>query len=720
MINIFCKWYCTCLILIILFYNRYSSGEESDLDGKETKEKNKKRHTVAGNMLPPATVKLRKTPRKSETPVTQDRDSDKESEDESRPYKVLETITTKKVSRHYTKPKDYDTGSDSEVDHILSDSSFNKKSTQTSPSVDKVPVPESSSSYSSSFRSSSIVDGITKPLRHSTVSTSYSSPYSAADNLNSIRSRLGLSQNYTDSNRRNTTLPSSYLSTVKSAENGDEITSPYLSSFARRLSTLKVDRTGVVGDGESVGTNGGAYRKYYEGAYRKRGDISGDFRSAGEKNVWKNNLVSFTIVGIVIAFFVGVSFMYMGMKTEESPDVQLCSENTKYNRPTINCIKESDVGNVLNLLNILEPELKSRAVNCKCGLFDSAHMNNADIENFIITKYPEESSEQLYYNLFNLHVVLLQNRQLTGISIVDYTKQPHVELVSMTDVISKRQSGQVALEVLNPNVSWTCILYHKVYTNIWTLCAIVASALLIFVIYKLYKIYIAYRKNKSDQIYSMVEQIIDVISQENADSPGSGKSMPISHIRDMLIAPQNRDKMSSIWEASIKFLEKNESRVRFEVDKIAGEEYKTLRWVPSKGSPRTRGAGARSWQGQAFETQKGSVNNLTISPTQCLKIRHMVDKNDKNSNLKTIVQDAILEKCGPKCKILHIEIDKVSCCVYVKCASSDDAGIVYQNLHGWWYEGNLITVKYLRLERYMDHFPDSPTSGPPYLKLSSQ
>lgn len=35
------------------------------------------------------------------------------------------------------------------------------------------------------------------------------------------------------------------------------------------------------------------------------------------------------------------------------------------------------------------------------------------------------------------------------------------------------------------------------------------------------------------------------------------------------------------------------------------------------------------------------------------------------------------------------------------------------------YAGHLVTVKYLRLERYMQRFPESPLSGPPYLKAVS-
>lgn len=72
------------------------------------------------------------------------------------------------------------------------------------------------------------------------------------------------------------------------------------------------------------------------------------------------------------------------------------------------------------------------------------------------------------------------------------------------------------------------------------------------------------------------------------------------------------------------------------------------------------------------------------------------------------IQDAILEKAD-KGKIMHMAVDRGSRegCVYIKCASAEDAGRVYHSLHGWWFDGNLVTVKYLRPERYQYRFPDS-------------
>ncbi|CAL4077184.1 unnamed protein product, partial [Meganyctiphanes norvegica] len=70
------------------------------------------------------------------------------------------------------------------------------------------------------------------------------------------------------------------------------------------------------------------------------------------------------------------------------------------------------------------------------------------------------------------------------------------------------------------------------------------------------------------------------------------------------------------------------------------------------------------------------------------------------------IQDSILEKCEGV-SIVHVAVDRGSRegCVYLKCASPAEAGRAFRALHGWWFDGNLVTVKFLRDERYHTRFP---------------
>ena len=120
------------------------------------------------------------------------------------------------------------------------------------------------------------------------------------------------------------------------------------------------------------------------------------------------------------------------------------------------------------------------------------------------------------------------------------------------------------------------------------------------------------------------------------------------------------------------------------------------------------------WQGDAFNKSEKLMN----SPTPCLKIRNMFDTFLMNSDSQMAIKihNDILEKCsisnskfGNNFSILHISCDKKSKegCVYVKCASNEAAGHVYQNLNGTWYNGKLLNVKFLRNDRYLERFPES-------------
>jgi membrane protein Man1 len=73
------------------------------------------------------------------------------------------------------------------------------------------------------------------------------------------------------------------------------------------------------------------------------------------------------------------------------------------------------------------------------------------------------------------------------------------------------------------------------------------------------------------------------------------------------------------------------------------------------------------------------------------------------------IQNVIMQKADNKGDILHMAVDRGSRegCVYIKCATTDDAGKEYHSLNGWWFDGNLVTVKYLSPERYQYRFPDS-------------
>lgn len=704
---------------------RYSSGEESDLDTTtNAKEKRGRRATTGGAMLPPAANKTRRPPPKKGSPAKRDSDKGSESDEEKpamRTHEEVETVTTRTIKRTYAAndQDDYETGSDSDVDADKKTSSPFRSNSRSSDYI------------SSTLPSVDVGVGISPPKtsvfsRASIIPTNYSSSYSStlssSDNLNSIRSRLGLTSSLAD---RPSIIPSSsYTSNYStstyqpSTSTIDEVESPYLSNFTRRLSALKSDpprSTSFLDRDTNNGSTVLPRRSFVTGI--NRSDI-GDYKSATDKKFLKNNLVSLALVVLVALFFFCLFFMYIVKKNDitsvaddQNSVVPICQLHIPGNRPGINCVPKEQVSYAKSLLKLIHPELTARIAAYKCGQPGSLpYLTEREIIDIASAKAETSDVSQCRTDLNNLQVLLINNPRW-GLKVVQlsnlYTKDAEFTTISATDlIVQQRAKGTVAISLTDPSTPLSCLFINTLYSAGSSLIIIALLTLLGLGLQRAYKYYVLYQKRKSEEIYSMVEQIIDVISQETEDS--GEPYISVDHVRDTLILPQNREKMASVWDAAVKFIQRNESRVRMEVQSVDGEDCRVWRWISPHSSPKR----SASWQGQAFETQEGSVNNLVVSPTPCLKIRHMFDKNDNNSLLRVKIQDAILEKCDSHCNILHIDIDRTSGCVYVKCASPTDAGVVYRSLHGWWYEGRLITVKYLRLERYMQRFPASPSAGP--------
>ena len=124
------------------------------------------------------------------------------------------------------------------------------------------------------------------------------------------------------------------------------------------------------------------------------------------------------------------------------------------------------------------------------------------------------------------------------------------------------------------------------------------------------------------------------------------------------------------------------------------------------------------WQGSAFSALNKNVASPAVAPTSCLKVRNLLTQRgaatgtDISSAWMWQVKEEVLRRCcsAPNSpSIIHIAVDMQSAegCVYIKCLSSDDAGRVFKTLHGQWYRGELVSVKYLREERYHERFPDA-------------
>lgn len=663
---------------------RYSSEEESDTDISSTRKSNRR-----VTMGAPSSQYVKQNDSPQQPPEV---------------HKMSSTTTTTRRVVKTQSQDEFDTGSDSEPEIIENNrSSFSpmsQMSFQQSTTNYSRPQTVTSSSHFSNSYSTSLSD---KPVSSSRFTSTHSED--ALDRLNEIRSRLSLG--------------SVIAPTTTTAEPVEDEQTPFLSNFTRRLSQLSNSPKTVYDYKSDIikeyDTNGAStYTRTLQGRQPRYRDVNQSYYTSSNAGGRRNNLISIILLSVFCLFFICVGVMYYGMRNDGVavgpsgyyiPD---CNENDE--RSGFNCINSSDVDDAVNLMHFIKPELIKRAVSYGCK--ESAarpFLTEGEVLNLRHVK--GDDIRAIQKRLENMEVLAFHNPDWS-ISMVrtdagnDLSEED--AFGDMEALMAYKKGHTVGLAVLNPELPLRCRCYNKIYAVFNSAVVIFGTFLILYLLNMAYKYVKWYRKQSNDEVYSMVRRIVDVL-ESSGDGPDD--FLVINHVRDMILPIKNRKSMEKIWMKAVKFINENESRARTEVQVVQGEPFEVWRWL---GNPSLNSSpSSKTWQGQAFETQVGSVNSLPCSPTPCLKIRGMMDDNDRNPQL---IREAVLGKCAHECRILHCGIDDVSKCVYLKCADQNDAAVAYQNLHGWWCSGHLVTVKYLRLERYMQRFPNSPVSGPPYLK----
>lgn len=434
---------------------------------------------------------------------------------------------------------------------------------------------------------------------------------------------------------------------------------------------------------------------------------------------FKQTFIPCALLCLFIAFLVFVAFMYMTINTDIAST--LSSIDTRYDlcdstiKDTNKCVAQTELEPAFELLKQLGTELKSRVEHSKCVDASVPYWMSADeVLKLAKERSPNVLIPQLTKYLHTMEYLIDRNPQWR----INHCDQDGKE-INFIEVLQRRSTRTNYFAILKPKLPFTCMLYNKFHTFFVIIGVLGLVGIVTYMVNYFFKFVLYVKQKRKNQVNVLISEIIQAVSQAANEPSEEGGVVVVNHLRDRLITPDNRKRLEWAWVEALQFLELNESRIQFEVGNRAGEDFKMMRWIdaallPSSGRPVP--GGAKKWQSPAFD----NTNKIPDPPTPCLKIRQMFDKYEVNDpNLKTIVQDAILEKVGSRCRIYDIQLDRSTCCVYVRCASAKDAGIVHDEINGWWFDNRLVSIKFLRLERYVARFPRS-SAGPVCLKPSNR
>ncbi|KAJ8047344.1 Inner nuclear membrane protein Man1 [Holothuria leucospilota] len=440
-----------------------------------------------------------------------------------------------------------------------------------------------------------------------------------------------------------------------------------------------------------------------------------------------SHIISMVLLACAFIFFAVLGVLYISVGSEEVPNVIKDEKFLVCGRGDVcNGAKDEILKNFAEALYQL---LSERAGLHQCGYLSEGEdqkMLKSDVIKYLEKEFQEQRSKSTYWVEDMLTEVLEQ--------IV--TKDLGIQLLKGDkEQITEEEDIELCHYLLSEHAAmpWLCRVRRSASLVLFRLAVIMLLVILswLFVVYLRY--YWRKQEEEREEVHHMVEKILDMLAkhhracQNDSSKKTNNAYQAIPHVRDSIIPPAERQRMQRIWNKAVQFINTHESRVRVETQRIEGEEFQVWRWVQATLTPQHRNFApvmeleynpnrVKVWQGTAFDNPEEAVKMRSYSPTECLKIRNMFDISlESSENWEVVIEDAVMERCGPDNGIVHVAVDKTSTegCVYVKFLSPAMAGQGFRKLHGSWFDGKLITVKFLRLERYHTRFPEAAHATTP-------
>ncbi|KAH9529477.1 LEM domain, partial [Dermatophagoides farinae] len=429
----------------------------------------------------------------------------------------------------------------------------------------------------------------------------------------------------------------------------------------------------------------------------------------------------------------------------------ICNQND--DDPKVNCLSyESDKKPALNIIKEIKSFIDKHVYESYCESSSNKRVL-PEITSFTFKKSDFEKDIQTKIDSLSSSIPRDESqRQMNAKELFTYDMSNAFKLIKLNTAWNIQVDDHFPFELklmpnYNVNLPIQCSLKFFWNSNFWIIISTLATSLF----GAIFLLYYRYSKNlelqEQELVYDLIEKSVELLQ-----SPDEPQSMPVLHIRDTLLSPAEKksSKYKRVWDKVVKQIENSDSRVKVVFKEIDGEEFKAWKWIATTNSPyvtdsendgdfpapassQTQKIGGVEWQGQAFAFSNNKANQssnnesmeLSHFPdinrnknfqalTRFLKIRNIFEKEAQyvDSNWSKKVKNTILEKTATTSEngqhdIVHIEIDDSTNegLVFLKCGSMIGATNAFHALHGWWCEKKLVSVKFLKEDRYYQRFP---------------
>ncbi|CAK5054267.1 unnamed protein product [Meloidogyne enterolobii] len=292
------------------------------------------------------------------------------------------------------------------------------------------------------------------------------------------------------------------------------------------------------------------------------------------------------------------------------------------------------------------------------------------------------------YNYHNKYPTNKYRRSDNYANFSDVGTKPSFNFSTISD-----HSRWIVLAAIGVFVTIFSTYIYKVHTETLHSTVVSVKAVLLFLFF--YKVFY-WRKNRKIQHQEAIIRLVERITDLIYDSGYAGIAEP--HVRDMLMPPTKRTNEDyALWLEAARFINNEDSRVRTEIRLINGTECNVWIWI---------GAGKQRWQGTAVAEGSPSSRVPEAALSRCLKLRGLNFSDNRTD--RECLRKELMEKMSVVPKHIDFCNNAISreSVVYLMLKDLNDAKKAFSSLHSQWFDGNIITVKYIKDERYAERFPE--------------
>lgn len=274
---------------------------------------------------------------------------------------------------------------------------------------------------------------------------------------------------------------------------------------------------------------------------------------------YKSNLLRIGL-GMLLVW---VAIIYLLTCGENSDEFKAPCETTECEKRGVDEI----CGKMHSLLAI-------RAGECDCGYLKG---QKAELPVEKVKEDPEIKSydETVFHKALE---AIVKNEARFGIKVRGL--DANLKVVNASDV--------KFLESIHLQRSFVCRLRNAVVQTVVRLLIIFLAIAVLWGLYLYAKLWLKQRGERKKQVFELVEKISELVQQQMLDSQTNWRVqpfLPIPHVRDSLIKPQDRDRMRPVWEQAVQFIDAGESRIRTENQLLHGQDCEVWRWTSLPTSP---------------------------------------------------------------------------------------------------------------------------------------